>query len=223
VDAKIIGTTEHLAAQAVLNRPDVLLTISCRWFDDCSFDYDGLQQRADGASFLVRILATAGITYKFLTTLQSGSGTHLRLAIYQPDSIGTAATDSTPAAPGTRSGKNCKNTPTGGGGAADDVAEITLGVFGGPADGRQAWGALHGCEDATRVGPDDRPCDGPYVHFPGQVAAGKGVIPIPRRKAPSWPSSWANFSFFKLYSHGSAWANLHRLGQPDTFLTSTAL
>ena len=43
VDAKIIGTTEHLAVQAVLNRPDVLLTIRCRWFNDCSFDYDGLQ------------------------------------------------------------------------------------------------------------------------------------------------------------------------------------
>jgi hypothetical protein len=36
------------------------------------------------------------------------------------------------------------------------------------------------------------------------------------RKTPSWPRSWANFSF--LYYHRNAWADSHRLGQPSTFL-----
>ena len=35
---------------------------------------------------------------------------------------------------------------------------------------------------------------------------------------PSWPRSWANFSPLSLYSHRNAWANLHLLGQPNTFL-----
>ena len=38
------------------------------------------------------------------------------------------------------------------------------------------------------------------------------------RKTPSWPRSWANFSLSSLYSHRNAWADLHRLGQPNTFL-----
>ena len=38
------------------------------------------------------------------------------------------------------------------------------------------------------------------------------------RKTPSWPRSWANFSFLPLYSHRNVWANLHLLGQPNTFL-----
>ena len=38
------------------------------------------------------------------------------------------------------------------------------------------------------------------------------------RKMPSWPRSWANFSLLQLYSHRNAWANLHLLGQPNTFL-----
>jgi hypothetical protein len=59
-----------------------LLAIFCRWFDDCTFTYDGLQQRGDGASFLLRFPAAAGLTYKFLAALQAGvqSGTHLRLS-----------------------------------------------------------------------------------------------------------------------------------------------
>jgi hypothetical protein len=41
------------------------------------------------------------------------------------------------------------------------------------------------------------------------------------RKAPSWPRSWANFSSpLSLHSHWDAWANLHVLGQPDTFLAA---
>jgi hypothetical protein len=38
------------------------------------------------------------------------------------------------------------------------------------------------------------------------------------RKPPSWPRSWANCSPLWLYSHGNTWANLHLLGQPNTFL-----
>jgi hypothetical protein len=38
------------------------------------------------------------------------------------------------------------------------------------------------------------------------------------RKTLSWPRSWANFSLLSLYSHWNAWANLHLLGQPNTFL-----
>ena len=40
------------------------------------------------------------------------------------------------------------------------------------------------------------------------------------RKTPSWPRSWANFSLLPLYSHRNAWANLHLLGQPNTFLAA---
>ena len=38
------------------------------------------------------------------------------------------------------------------------------------------------------------------------------------RKTPSWPRSLANFSL--LYSHRNAGANLHLLGQPNTFLAA---
>ena len=38
------------------------------------------------------------------------------------------------------------------------------------------------------------------------------------RKTPSWPRSWAIFSLLELYSHRNAWANLHLLGQPNSFL-----
>jgi hypothetical protein len=40
------------------------------------------------------------------------------------------------------------------------------------------------------------------------------------RKTPSWPSSWASFSLFWLYSHRNAWANLRPLGRPDTCLAA---
>jgi hypothetical protein len=49
-----------------------------------------------------------------------------------------------------------------------------------------------------------------------QIAIDPGV-----RKTPSWPRSWANFcllSLYSAYSHRNAWANLHLLGQPNTFL-----
>ena len=40
------------------------------------------------------------------------------------------------------------------------------------------------------------------------------------RKTPRWPRSRANFSLLWLYSHSNAWANLHRLGQPNTLLAA---
>jgi hypothetical protein len=40
------------------------------------------------------------------------------------------------------------------------------------------------------------------------------------RKTPSWPRSWANFSLLQLYLHRNAWANLHIVGQPNTFIAA---
>jgi hypothetical protein len=42
------------------------------------------------------------------------------------------------------------------------------------------------------------------------------------RSTPSRSRSWANFSPLPLYSHGNARANLHLLGQPNTFLAQGA-
>jgi hypothetical protein len=97
LSAKIVGTTAHLAAAAVLNREDVLLAIFCQWFDDCTFEYDGLQQRGDGATFLLRFPAAAGLTDKFAAALPAAgaqSGTHRRLAIFPDGSVGTASSSS---------------------------------------------------------------------------------------------------------------------------------
>ena len=58
----------------------------------------------------------------------------------------------------------------------------------------------------------DRPAPRPH----GRVGQRPQV-----RKKPSWPRSWANSSLLSLYSHRSARANLHLLGQPDT-LPATA-
>ena len=38
------------------------------------------------------------------------------------------------------------------------------------------------------------------------------------RQTPSWPRIWANFSLLWLYSHRTARANSHLMGQPNTFL-----
>jgi hypothetical protein len=40
------------------------------------------------------------------------------------------------------------------------------------------------------------------------------------RETPSWSRSWANFSLLQLYSHRNSRANLHLLGQPNSFLAS---
>jgi ankyrin repeat protein len=48
--------------------------------------------------------------------------------------------------------------------------------------------------------------------------AGDGGLADQVRKMPSWPRSWGNCSLLQLYSHRNTWANLHLLGQPNTFL-----
>jgi hypothetical protein len=72
---------------------------------------------------------------------------------------------------------------------------------------------------------------GQYSMIPGEAvdhgSGGAGeAADAPRlaevRKTPSWPRSWANFSLLELYSHRNAWANLHLLGQPNTFLAGGA-
>jgi hypothetical protein len=52
--AEIIGTAQHMAAEAVLNHPPTLLGVDCHWFDDCTYHYNENEMRADGASFLLR-------------------------------------------------------------------------------------------------------------------------------------------------------------------------
>ena len=43
------------------------------------------------------------------------------------------------------------------------------------------------------------------------------------RKPPSCPRSWAASSPLSLYSHTDAWANWHRLGRPNSFLSADVL
>ena len=38
------------------------------------------------------------------------------------------------------------------------------------------------------------------------------------RRTPCWPRSWASSGLLWLCSHRNPWANLHPLGQPNTFL-----
>jgi hypothetical protein len=65
------------------------------------------------------------------------------------------------------------------------------------------------------------------THTTGRLLAELAPEPTPIdtrgykvRKMPSWPRSWANFSPLQLYPHRNVWANLHLLGQPDTFLAT---
>jgi hypothetical protein len=37
------------------------------------------------------------------------------------------------------------------------------------------------------------------------------------RQAPSWPTSWANFSLLQLYSHRNAWTNSHLVASLTLF------
>ena len=57
---------------------------------------------------------------------------------------------------------------------------------------------------------------GPRAPSRGKTAKSKTakVSKTPTR----WPRSWANFSLLSLHFHRNAWANLHVLGQPNTFL-----
>jgi hypothetical protein len=61
------------------------------------------------------------------------------------------------------------------------------------------------------------------AHVDAVLAEGGSIDQVTQvRKTPSWPRSWANFSLLSLYSHGNARANLHLLGQPNSFLVLAA-
>eukprot|EP01052_Picozoa_sp_SAG31_P025050 SAG31_NODE_2171_length_6265_cov_3.765326_6_plen_81_part_00 len=62
--ASIIGTTARISREVVLNRP-VLMQIECRFFDDCTYRYSGLEMRGDGSSFPLKFKPTGGFTYNF--------------------------------------------------------------------------------------------------------------------------------------------------------------
>jgi hypothetical protein len=154
---EIIGTTQHMAAEAVLNHPPTSLVVNCHWYDDCTYHYNEEEMRADGASFLLRCAnkingvaicgagilhsdtvcivrrsfpAASGLTYQFSTMLKPSlqNGTHLRMAIFPPDSIGTASTDS--GKPGQTESHSCSEAVAGAeGGALDDVIEMPLGSW----------------------------------------------------------------------------------------------
>ena len=47
-----------------------------------------------------------------------------------------------------------------------------------------------------------------------------GLSKLQVRKTQRWPKGWANFSLLWLYCYWNTWANLHLLGQPNTFLAT---
>jgi hypothetical protein len=61
---------------------------------------------------------------------------------------------------------------------------------------------------AAGLGPARRPTSA------GRASPGAARV----RKPPSRPRCWPNFSLLQLCSHRNAWANLHLLGPPNTFL-----
>eukprot|EP01052_Picozoa_sp_SAG31_P030595 SAG31_NODE_3152_length_4614_cov_10.127132_4_plen_667_part_00 len=119
--------------------------------------------RADGASFLLKFLAGAGLTYHILAVLREDSAAaHLRLAIFPPEAIGNASST------GAASGSSCQLPPSVEDLQLNDVTEMTFGTWGSPAHG-QTWGEQHRCADLTRVGPPEQGgCDGEYRYFAGQ-------------------------------------------------------
>jgi hypothetical protein len=77
-----------------------------------------------------------------------------------------------------------------------------------------------------RVDLEGAPCDN-YFAITGQLMASDHSaiacgFNLKVWEVPSWPRSWPNFSLSQLHSHRNAWANLHILGQPDTFLAQGA-
>eukprot|EP01051_Picozoa_sp_SAG22_P002430 SAG22_NODE_107_length_19899_cov_24.034141_7_plen_1894_part_00 len=168
--ATIVGTTERLSRDAIVNR-NVLLQTECR-FDDCGQRYGGLQMRSDGSSFPLKFRPTAGFTYNISATLRnmSGSAVHLRFSVYPPDSIATGGTVGSAAE--AMGGCDLLELPK-----AVDTGEISVGSFSAPPAGGQTWGeakcaeGVQGCcENPTVVGPPEAPCDGNYQHFPGRHA-----------------------------------------------------
>eukprot|EP01051_Picozoa_sp_SAG22_P005321 SAG22_NODE_312_length_12614_cov_4.783540_9_plen_2027_part_00 len=192
LEANIVGTAARLAPEAIVYSHnssgvrEVLLLTECRWFDDCTYRYHGVEMRGDGSSYELRFHPTAGMTYSFRVHLKDGSAaTHIRLGIYPPDSIAANA--------------DCREAAAemaamfGGGGGCElppllqrvdgpnpNVVDMKMGSFTGPAGGRPSWGDLkcdqdgaesRCCEDPTRVGPPEQPCGGTYRHYPGETFA----------------------------------------------------
>eukprot|EP01050_Picozoa_sp_SAG11_P024269 SAG11_NODE_5117_length_1658_cov_7.623477_2_plen_211_part_00 len=141
--------------------------------------------RGDGSSFTLKFMPTGGFTYNLSATLRpappegSGAGgevaaAHLRLAIYPPESISSAGDGETAAGAG-QGGGGCE-LPHEFESTAHDVGELTVGTFVGAGVGRQSWGEQHCaagieqcCDDGSRVGPPETPCDGSYRHFAGRA------------------------------------------------------
>ena len=82
----------------VVDAAALSLKVCCRGtrFDDAEFRYSGMHMRADGASFLLKFPAAAGLSYRFSAVLNAESAAaHLRLAIFPPEAIGTASSTGT--------------------------------------------------------------------------------------------------------------------------------
>eukprot|EP01052_Picozoa_sp_SAG31_P029471 SAG31_NODE_2932_length_4897_cov_9.890163_1_plen_1249_part_00 len=155
---------EH-ASPLVVDAAALLLKVCCRGtrFDDAEFRYSGMHMRADGASFLLKFAAGAGLSYQFSAVLNAESAAaHLRLAIFPPEAIGTASST------GTATESSCQLPPAAQGLQSTDVVEMAFGIWAAPQHG-QTWGEQHRCADLTRVGPPERGgCDGEYRYFAGQ-------------------------------------------------------
>jgi hypothetical protein len=127
------------------------------------------------------------MTYQFKADLQglpgggSSDATHIRYAIYPPESITSGDSTATEAAAqlstmfGASSGCDVKLLD-GAAAAQPDAVEMKLGTFKGPAAESQAWGDVHCsegdqtcCEEPEAVGPPEAPCDGNYRHYPGET------------------------------------------------------
>eukprot|EP01052_Picozoa_sp_SAG31_P049005 SAG31_NODE_10530_length_1127_cov_4.018482_1_plen_164_part_10 len=93
--------------------------------------------RADGASFLLKFPAAAGLTYHFSAVLHEDSAAaHIRLAVFPPDVIGTASSA------GVASESSCQLPPAAASLRSKDVAEMALGTWRSAQHG-QTWGEQH--------------------------------------------------------------------------------
>eukprot|EP01051_Picozoa_sp_SAG22_P000238 SAG22_NODE_5_length_41775_cov_111.520971_1_plen_1241_part_00 len=197
LEANIVGTAARLAPEAIVYSHnssgvrEVLLQRQCRFFDDCTYWYHGVEMRGDGSSYELRFHPTAGMTYSFRVHLKDGSdATHIGFAIFPPDSIASqadgseATVDMAAMFGGGGDGGGCELPPLLQ--RADDpnpnIVDLQMGSFSGPVGGRPSWGDLkcqeqqqvgaessRCCEEPTRVGPPEQPCGGTYRHFPGQT------------------------------------------------------
>ena len=112
----------HCRSKSVAMGPG-LTTLQCR--------YSGMHMRADGASFLLKFPAAAGLSYRFSAVLNAGSAAaHLRLAIFPPEAIGTASST------GTATESSCQLPPAAQDLESTDVVEMAFGTWGAPRHGQ---------------------------------------------------------------------------------------